>query len=110
MLTQEKAEALISFLRSDDVRAEKLGAMDSEAAAKAICADGLEITAEELAEFAEAVKQASETEQSGELDENALENVSGGGNMLQYMLLSTICKGISTVYKVVYWAEKRINQ
>lgn len=76
MLTQEKANALAEYLNKDEARAQKLAKMEAEDAVKALSADGLEYTADELAEFAEAVEKSSDAK--GELSEEALEGVSGG--------------------------------
>lgn len=76
MLTQEKANVLSDYLAKDEARASEIIAMDTADAVKALGADGIEITAEELAEYASAVEEAKA--QSGELNEDALENVSGG--------------------------------
>lgn len=77
MLTQEKAEAIAAFLNADDARAQNLVEMSAEDAVKAMQADGLEITAEELSEFGE-IAEKNAKNASGELDEAALENVAGG--------------------------------
>jgi len=79
MLTQEKAKALAEYLAKDEARAQKLMEMSAEDAAKAFTEDGIEVTAEELAVFGAAVEEVSK-EQSGELDETALEGVAGGAS------------------------------
>jgi len=79
MLTQEKATALSEFLNADNDRAAKLVKMSADDAVKAMKAEGLEITAEELAEFGELAEKNVKSA-SGELDEAALEGVSGGLN------------------------------
>jgi len=76
MLTQEKANALSDYLAKDKAHADEIIAMDAADAVKALSADGIEITAEELADYAAAVEKAKA--ESGELSEDALENVSGG--------------------------------
>ena len=78
MLTQEKGKALVEYLAKDEARAEKLLVMDTAEAVKVLEADGLAYTAEELAEFGEALKASVVTSESGELDEASLESVSGG--------------------------------
>lgn len=75
MLTQEKANALAEYLNADEDRAKKVVEMGAADAVEALKKDGLEFTAEELAEFAEAVEKAQKT---GELGEAELEGVSGG--------------------------------
>jgi len=84
MLTQEKVEALSAFLMKDEARAKNLLAMSAEDAAKEISAEGIELTAEDLAAFSAAAKNA-QAEKNGELDEASLEGVSGG-----YRIPSTI--------------------
>ena len=74
MMAQDRMNALEAYLSEDEARAQKLGTMSAAEAAKAINADGYDFTADELVEFANSIPQ----ENSGELDEAALEGVSGG--------------------------------
>lgn len=70
MLTNERAMELVEYLNSDKENAERLFALPVEEAAEEINKDGYDFTAEELAEFAQAVIDASE---NGELDDSSLE-------------------------------------
>lgn len=99
MLTQENAKALAEFLAQDEERAKKLIEMPAEDAAKAISAEGIELTADDLAEFAKAVEAAKQ--QGGELDETSLEGVSGGVR-IPYMGIAPIL-----LLPVWTWIRKR---
>jgi len=80
MLNAENAKALAEYLVKDDAGEKKLADLSAEEAAKVITADGIEVTADELAEFVKAVKETA-NQQTGELDEASLDGVSGGISM-----------------------------
>ena len=73
-LTKERAGILVDFLNADKDRAERIVKLDPAEAVKEINAAGNDFTAEELIEFGEVAAKA----QSGELDDDALEDVAGG--------------------------------
>lgn len=75
MLTQEKTTQIAEYLNADEARANKIAEMDVAEAAAAMQADGVEITAADLKEFADTV---AKEQGKGELDEASLEGVSGG--------------------------------
>lgn len=75
MLTQEKGMQIAEYLAADSERAMKMMEMDPKDVSAAMQTDGFEVTADELKEFCE---EFAKTQKSGELDEDALENVSGG--------------------------------
>jgi len=107
MLTQERATALADYLAKDETRAQKLMEMSAEDAVKEFAADGLEITAEELAEFGEAVEQVYKDTQADELDETALESVFGGSlPNWRYAVINSTIMGIYTTYRIVNWVQK----
>lgn len=75
MLTNERAELIAKYLTADKERAQALLELSPEEAAAKINADGHDFTADEIQEFG---KNLQAVVQSDELDENALEDVSGG--------------------------------
>lgn len=79
-ITNERAEVLSAYITSDMERAQRLLNMPIGEALVEINADGNDFTTEELAEFGEQIKVAIATQQNnnGELNEVALDNVSGG--------------------------------
>ena len=79
-LTEERAELLVNYLGEDTDRTENLLQMTPEEAVEAINADGYDFTPEELKEFCETVQKTVALRNSGgELDDEALDSVSGGG-------------------------------
>lgn len=77
MLTNERAEQIAKYLTADKERAQVLLALSPEEALGRINADGYDFTIEEITEFGKQLKVAA-TMQEGELDETALNGVSGG--------------------------------
>lgn len=79
-LTEERAQALTEYLGQDSDRAEELSKMPVEKAVAAINADGYDFTVDELKEFSEMVAKVSAAQNADdELDDEALESISGGG-------------------------------
>lgn len=76
MLTKERASALGEFLSQNEECADKFENLTPEEIAQEINAHGFDFTASEIMEFVTAVNANQET---GELSEDALENVAGGG-------------------------------
>jgi hypothetical protein len=77
-LTNERAEMLANYFNEN--KEERLGLFDVEAAnaVEQMNADGCDVTLEEFQEFAEEVEAAAANGADSELDENSLDNVSGG--------------------------------
>lgn len=76
MITKEKAIAISEFFNADEERAKKLFELEPADAAAKMTADGCAVTADELIEIQAEIKKMATT--GTELDEAALENVSGG--------------------------------
>lgn len=76
-LTVERAEKLAAYLKADESR-KALLELSAEDAAVKINADGNDFTVDELTEFGEELKKVALQAESGELDADALDNVSGG--------------------------------
>lgn len=75
MLTQERADLLTKYLEEDQDRAKNVLSLEVEAAAKEINRSGYDFSVDELTEYGNALKLATA---QGELNEDDLENVSGG--------------------------------
>ena len=97
VLTQERAETLVEFLNSDDERATKLLVLDAEVALEQINASGNDFTLEELQEFDQALETA--VTQGGELDAEALDDVSGG----------VLWVALRQQLNVAKWTQKRLE-
>ncbi len=69
----------------------ELFAMDAPAAAKKLADMSIAVTVDELLEFGEFMNQMKAQQESGELDEDALEDVSGGSATA--VVLAGICFG-----------------
>lgn len=76
-LTNERAEMLINYINENQEERLELFELDANEAIEKINADGLDVTTEEFEEFAEAIEQAI-ANSSEEMDENSLDDVSGG--------------------------------
>ncbi|MDE6035155.1 MAG: hypothetical protein K2G36_04515 [Ruminococcus sp.] len=79
-MTIERMQELADFLSNDPDRMTELFEMDAEMACEEINAEGYDFTAEELREFGQAMSTAVVRSNSGELSEDDLEQVSGGGS------------------------------
>ncbi len=75
-MNNERLQSLADYMSADENRAEALFSMSAEEAVKAINADGNDFTVDELKDLAKGLESVSEG--SGELSEEALDNVSGG--------------------------------
>ena len=75
MLTNERAEQIANYLTADKERAQALLVLSPEEAATKINASGYDFTADEIQEFGQNLKAVAK---GGELDENDLDDVSGG--------------------------------
>lgn len=96
MLTNERAELIGNYLTADKERAAALLALSPEEAVAKINAEGHDFTADEIEEFGKNLKAAA---QADELDENALEDVSGGlatAAATVYLACVTIGVGLGT--------------
>lgn len=97
MISKEKIEALAKYMGESEERAEMLMAMSADDACAKINADGYDFTAEELAEFSRGMLNVFGGEE-GELDENQLDDVAGGGSI----------RDIYDIYvEHMYWAQKK---
>lgn len=74
----DRFEQLAQILAADEVDAERLLSMSAEAAAVQLEEMGYDFTAEELKSFAARVKALTDPTEA-ELDENTLDDVTGGG-------------------------------
>ena len=98
MLTNERAEQIASYLMNNKEYAEELLQLSPEEAVKKMNEEGNDFTAEEIIEFGENLKTASVKNE--ELDENALEDVSGGS-------ISIVAAGVClTCFSAGYLAGK----
>lgn len=77
MLTNERAELIAKYLNDNKERAQTLLALSPEEAVEKFNAEGYDFTVEEISEFGRQLKIAVAS-QDGELDEDALNGVSGG--------------------------------
>lgn len=78
MLTEERAKVLSDYLMADEARMEMLMTLSPEEAADKLKAEGMDFSVEEITEFGAQVQKAAMNSQEGELDEEALGEVSGG--------------------------------
>ena len=97
-MTNERIEAITKALTADEAQISNLFAMEPAEAAAKLAENGYNFTADELAEYGKLLDQAKKDAEgaNGELDENALENVSGGAVGLVTVALAGVAVG--------YWA------
>lgn len=76
MISVEKANAIATAIGSDEERVKMLFDLSPEEAAEKLNSEGNDVTAQDLIDFADFVKENAATE--GELAEDDLGNVSGG--------------------------------
>lgn len=76
-LTNEKAEMLANYFNENTEERIELFGIEAANAVEQMNADGCDVTLEEFQEFAEAVEELANRSE-GELDENSLDDVSGG--------------------------------
>ena len=87
-MTIEKMEEISRVLMENESQIPTLMAMEPSIAAEKLTELGCVCTAEELLDYSASL---NEVKMNGELDENALENVAGGG--LVTVFLVGICAG-----------------
>jgi len=79
VMTTERAEKLSAYLTQDVDKAKELLEVSPEEAVEKINADGYDFTADELKEYGEQLQSVmGATGENGEIDMEALDNVSGG--------------------------------
>lgn len=76
-LTNERAEMLANYFNENTEERIELFGIEAANAVEQMNADGCDVTLEEFQEFAEAVEELANSSE-GELDENSLDDVSGG--------------------------------
>lgn len=76
MISKERIEKIAGAIGNDEQRIKKLFDMPPENAAKELAAEGYDVTPAELIDFAAYVNSLAG--ENGEIDENRLEEVSGG--------------------------------
>ncbi len=109
MLTPERATKLANYLNKDTQQTKVLFEMEPADAVLSINSEGYDFTEEELIEFASEVsKVLNITHGAGELDESALENVSGGIGwvVVGLVLGGATALGVWNGYHVTKWANK----
>lgn len=77
-MNKERMQALADYMSKDEERATTLLGMSIDEALTKINADGNDFTVNELREFANGMETVSVSNGSGELDADALNEVSGG--------------------------------
>ncbi len=103
MLTQERADKLTGYLTSDPEHAKELLAMEPEDALKEINGAGYDFTLDELNDYCKAFKLAVS---EGELEEEALEDVSGGIVLTGLMVAGLIgCFAAGTAIGIAFGAK-----
>ena len=100
-MTNERIQAIAEALDKNDEQRKALLAMEPVAAAEELKKSGYDFTADELIEFAKLVVEATE---SGELDEEKLDEVAGGAITVAALL------GAAFVTKVAYDVGKAIGK
>ncbi|MDR0295535.1 MAG: hypothetical protein LBH91_05010 [Prevotellaceae bacterium] len=82
MIAQEKVEILSEILNANQERARKLVGLDANVALKEINALGHDFTLDELKEYGAMLRKTQNSYTEGEeLSLDALDEVSGGGNV-----------------------------
>ena len=104
VLTNERAEMLANYLTADVNKAKELVELPVEEAVKAINAEGFDFTVDELKDFGEILQSvASNANEDGEIDADALDNVAGGVVISGAVLaagVSLFTFGVGAGYKV----------
>lgn len=106
-MTDERKELLGKFLYEDLERAKKLTEMSPEDAAVEIKSYGFDFTADELVSFAEDV-EALRASMEGELSEDDLDDVAGGGlceSLIRYYMWC-YQKGV----RIGLWVKKELQR
>lgn len=108
MLTVERAEQLVKYLNEDQERATELMNMPADEAVVKINADGYDFTVEEIVAFGQELQSVMKAaNEDGELDADALDNVSGGlvisGTVAAALIgggITMFCAGVTFGYQV----------
>ena len=87
MLSEKRIKEITEAIGTKQDRMVELVDMAPADAAAKLNSEGFQVTADELIEFADFAKKSAE---SGELDEDALENVSGGIAGTTLFLIGTL--------------------
>ncbi len=87
MLSEKRIKEITEAIGTKEDRMTELVEMAPADAASKLTAEGFPVTADELIEFADFAKKSAT---SGELDEDALENVSGGIAASTLFLIGTL--------------------
>lgn len=77
-MTDEKRKQFAEVVLKDEETAKKYLSMDPTEVAAAVSKDGMNFTADEIVELGSELAALAEKSKSGELNEDALDNVSGG--------------------------------
>lgn len=94
-MTIERMEEISAFLMTNESQIPELMGMEPSAAAEKINAMGFFVTTEELVAYSDALNKMNPT---GELDENDLDGVSGGGVVTTFLV--GVCVGYMIYNKV----------
>lgn len=94
-MTKERMEEISRVLMSNESEIPALMAMEPAVAAEKLTALGCECTAEELVSYSAALNEVNVT---GELDEDALDNVAGGALVTTF--LAGVCVGYLVYNKI----------
>ena len=78
MITFERSQVLNAYLEKNESRIAELMEMEPKDALVIINAAGHDFTVEELTSYCDAIKNAVNKSQEGELSEDALDEVAGG--------------------------------
>ncbi len=110
-MTNERAEILVAFLKEDDDRASKIfelaATVSVEAAAEEANKYGYDFSGEEIESLMDQLAAVSAAGANGELDADALENVSGG------LVITTavvgywvVCAGAGALAALANWKRR----
>lgn len=112
-MTEERVQKLTDVLSSNPDQLEKLFDMDVNEAVNKINAEGYDFTVDELKEFAEAMVTVSEKTKNnanGELDDETLDNVTGG--FLTVRTVTCVCSIVKLcgpyAWKAGQWIGSKI--
>lgn len=94
-MTVERMEEISSFLMGNESQIPELMGMEPAIAAERMKSMGFVVTAEELIEYS---AELNKMNPNGELDENSLDSVSGGGLVTTFLV--GVCVGYLIYNKV----------
>lgn len=111
-MTNERAEILVSFLKEDNDRASKIFELAAnvsvEAAAKEVNKYGYDFSGEEIEDLMDQLAAVSAAGTNGELDADALENVSGGLVITTAVIgYWVVCAGAGAAAALVNWKRRK---